>query len=40
VQIERTPHDLLSSSAPEPSTARNAAVLHLLASGMVPAAQR
>jgi dihydroneopterin aldolase len=41
VQIERTPQDLQSStSVPEPSTARNAAVLHLLASGMVPAAQR
>lgn len=40
VQIERTPHDLPHSSAPEPSATRNAAVLHLLASGMVPATQR
>lgn len=40
VQIERTLHDLPHSGAPEPSTTRHAAVLHLLASGMVPAAQR
>lgn len=40
VQIERTLHDLPHSSAPEPSATRSAAVLHLLASGMVPAPQR